>query len=155
MSQGLPAVSRAVLLAVIGLTGCGGPTGLILEVRSDFAVPAELDRLAIRIWSGTDHIDVIKNLGNQPDAVSFPVRLGLQPGRERRGKISVEVVGRRAGADVIRRDARVAFVPDELMLLVLELGRRCQHAVCPDGATCDPSAGCVPTDAVMLMPVSQ
>ncbi len=134
------------LLAAALLVGCATPpTQLVVVVDSNLDVPLELDLVEVAV-QGPDGVTTTtpQALGGA-DAPAFPLTLGVTPGGEALGPVTVTAIGRLGDAEVVRQSATTTLVLGETRTLHLVLYRSCVGRQCGSGRTCD-AAGCVPLE---------
>jgi alpha-tubulin suppressor-like RCC1 family protein len=124
--------------------GCGGDaTQIVVAVDTDLPVPAAIDSVAVRVVTAlTDETKAAPLDG--AGAIALPASVGLVRAEGAPlGPVTIEVTGRRAGADVVSRRVVTEFVEGESKLLRVLLVGACVGRACGEGNTCS-EAGCVP-----------
>lgn len=137
--------ARSALAAAAATTiafGCPtDPTEIVVVVDTDLAVPSVVDRVRVDVVGIGDGARTAVADLEGAGAVGLPVTVGLVRTGGALGPVDVAAVGERDGGEVLRRDARVSFVPERTMMLRLDLLGRCVGVGCPPGQTCG-SGGC-------------
>ena len=147
MRSGRTLVAMACFAALATACGQDAPTGIILEIRSNLDVPAEVDRLTVSVRSrGRPLFQRDYPLGIEPGKWTLPSSLALAPAASPNGSMSIEAIGQLGNQLMIARILGVSFVPDEVHRVALDLDRDCLGVVCLLGKTCVPGAGCVAVD---------
>ena len=133
-------VVRAVAIFSLALvTACGtDPTQIMVVVRSDLAIPNELDEVRINVFGLGDQPTVDADLR----AGSLPRTLALVRTGGPLGPIVVEARGYLAGALVVTRRAEVAFVEEDARMLELWLLGDCAGIECGDDTLTCTESGC-------------
>jgi hypothetical protein len=131
-------MKRAALL--LALAACGGkqdPTEIVVEVRSDLNVPAQMDELRVRVATGPDaHFDERYPLGSGPNQLELPKRVTLVPDGAGTPTVTLEVSALQGGREVVSRRAVLAFVPHQSLYLRIDLLGACWQHPCVAGSTC-------------------
>ncbi len=127
-------MARAVGMALffVALAACTSPrTQIMVTTDTDLAIPAEIDEIAIEVTGPDGDMGTANaNLDALPAFVAVYHEGGaLEP-------VTVRVVGRLAGADVIERRAVTAFQSERTVVLPMNLLASCRGASCADGETC-------------------
>jgi hypothetical protein len=128
-----------VLLAMACACAREAPTGIVVEVSSDLAVPAEIDSLRLRVLDAQGSLLSDRIL----PAGAASGRLGLMPrdpGRDTR--VTVEASALLQGRERVVRKATVAFQRGRVLLLSLELHATCACRNC--GSDTCVAGHCVP-----------
>lgn len=131
------------------LPSCAAPpTQLIVVVDTDFEIPAGLDQIEIAV-TGPGGMR-IRELQNLDGTETLPFTLSVIPNSlDELGPIRVEAIGRRAGGEHVRREARVTLVRDQTLMLPLFLLRSCEGSSCDTDETCTEN-GCRSIDVSLL-----
>jgi hypothetical protein len=148
-----------MLLGLSAAVGCHGdaapqPTGIVLEVQSEYAVPAELNGLHVTVTGLTaggltkTALDQTFDLGPGAGRYTLPARMALVPIGEGDGRVHVDVKGLLNAATVVERSATLTFFSEHWVLLTLTLGKACSHMSCPAEQTCAPEDGVCHAEAV-------
>jgi hypothetical protein len=124
---------------------CGDPrTMLVVEVHSNLAIPAELDKVELQIKSTTGALRKIP-LALGDAAYKLPLRVGLLPGASTREEIELSAVGWKGDRPVVKEEAIVSFVPGASLVLRLYLARECTSDPCQaPSQTCSQLGLCRP-----------
>lgn len=134
-------VKRSLAVAALLLSGCATEslTELLVVTDTDLAVPAELDtvRFVVRGPSGDEQ----RAEARWGEGGARPAVLGLVRRSESAGPLEIDVIGERSGVEILRRSARVSFVPGRASMLRMDLLRDCVGSTCGPGSTCG-DAGC-------------
>jgi formylglycine-generating enzyme required for sulfatase activity len=138
-----------VMLPLLGGMACRSSssidTGIIVEVTSDLAVPAEMNQVQVtgKDAQGTLLYDHLFTLGTGADRTPLPFRAGLHPKNDPNALIHIEVVGRLDNVPVVTRSATLAFIKGKKVVLPMPLWAVCVGAKC-EGAniTCQASGAC-------------
>lgn len=136
-------IRSSAIIALFVIAGCKAEirTMLVVEVGSNFAVPAELTKVEI----------VVNKRGQVRQKLPFslvgefalPVRAGLLAVEEQGGEeLEVSAVGYRGTEIVGTEDAVVAFIEGRSMLLKLYLARECRMNACRSDQTCTLGGAC-------------
>jgi hypothetical protein len=148
-----------MLLGLSVAVGCHGdaapqPTGIVLEVQSEYAVPTGLNGLHVTVTGLTSGgftktaLDQTFDLGPGAGQYTLPARMALVPVGEGDGHVHVDVKGLLNTATVVERSATLTFFSEHWVLLTLTLGKTCSHVSCPAEQTCAPEDGTCHADAV-------
>jgi hypothetical protein len=136
----LPAV-----LAALALGACQQPvTELVVVVPSDLVAPDEIDEIRIAATGASDTSDAPFAHASLAKRDDLPITVGLLGTGAAR--VEVVVTGRRAGADVLTRRAKTAFVGGETRTLVVPLVARCLGVVCGGATEVCGDSGCAAAD---------
>ncbi len=137
----------AAPLAVAGAPACGGgPTAIVVEIRSELPAGAATDlRLEVE---GTADLALVPSAG-EPLAPGVVERVALVPRGEVSRTFAVEAVALDRGAVVASRRARTRFWPHHAVLLALPLQASCvaTRIACRPDETCIDGA-CAPVPEV-------
>jgi hypothetical protein len=134
------------MLLLASCAGSEAPTGIVVEVDTDLAVPSAADgiRVQVRNDQGASLYELNVDLRPSGPANQLPGRLALQPEDPGRpSSVAIEATALRAGKEVLRQEARLTFRPGVVVLLKMPLlaGCACQHCgaeeTCTDGAHCE------------------
>lgn len=137
-------MARLVLVGILG-GGCGaeGPTGVILEVRSELSIPAEIEEVLVRVRDARGRRILEKWFPlSGPGAVALPGRIGFEPAEPPDGPLEIDVVGRHQSRPVIIKTARLTLARHEVRQVELHLERACLGLLCPQGRTCMAGGRC-------------
>jgi hypothetical protein len=133
MVRGL--ASALALILVVLLPACADRTALRLVVRSDLAVPAEMDALLIQMRSSTGATATPRSVPLLGTA--FPQTLVVRPeAGGMSGTVTFTVVGLRAGTIVIQRVVTAAFRSGQVVDVEVELNSDCLGIECGEGVDC-------------------
>ena len=118
------------------VVSCGAPpTEILVVVDSELVAPTAVDRLELKVIRQRDDLAVVTAIADLagPNAKAFPVTFSLERAGGDPGPLAFTITAKRAGQAVLLRQARdVAFVPNEIMMLRLDLLARCRdEATCP------------------------
>jgi len=148
-------VSRArcvacLLLAL--LAGCTGKkvTEIVVGIASDLSPGTEVNTITLDVHYPPPGVSpaTVDDRYRQiqltwdlspaaPDAVHLPASVGLLPGRDLLQPVLVTVRGLLGTQERVRRQAQLLFAPDRVVLLQLNLLRRCNLPVsCSERETC-------------------
>lgn len=132
------------------LAGCGQtpPTQLVVVVDTDYAIPAEIDEIDIDVLGP----DGIHHLERQPMArtAELPYTLTVVPQGSALGPLRIEASGLLAGATLVSRVGRVSLLPQQSLMVRLDLLRACGVSVrpaCSASESCGDGGRCVSIDA--------
>lgn len=142
--------NAGLLLPLAVLPGCKTePTEVMVEIYSDYGVPAEIDKVAVHVEGVTGVQDVAFALSSQtvPPAgqVALPVRLALVPEGARDLRFDVKATALLGDTPVVSQEADLRFVPRQVRRLLLFLGRSCKGVTCDSLRTCS-TGKCVPKE---------
>ncbi len=134
----------SILVCAVAIVGCEAEplTEIVVVADTDLLVPGEID--ALRISVSDSHGKIQEAMADLTSGSSRPVTLGLVS-RDGLGTLDVHVIGEKAGAEMMRRTARVIFMRGRTLALRIDLWRRCAHERCGAGQTCG-DRGCRPVD---------
>jgi hypothetical protein len=134
----------ALYLLLAACARSGAPTGIVVEVDTDLAIPAAADGIRVQVRDDRGaplhevSVDLSQGAGRQ-----LPGRLALQPDDPGHLEpITVEATASRSGVTVLRREARVGFRPGAVVLLRLSLLAGCACLDCGPGETCGDGVRC-------------
>ncbi len=131
----------AASIAVLSVA-CGSSdalTEVLVVVDTDYAVPAELDRVRITVTAPDGQVQVAQGPVDLPGAL--PATLGVVHRGGALADVRVVAEGLLGATVVARREAVFAFIDGDVRALRLDLLRRCASQVCGAGMTCG-EAGC-------------
>lgn len=133
---------KRVLAAALVLlaSGCEGVTEIVVEVRSDLAVPEELDEIRVEV-DGTQvgagrQQRRIPLTGTGDDGPALPVRVVLVHDGGPLGPLRVIARGVAGGDEVVSQSARTAFRRGRTVILPMALSRSCRDRTCGAEETC-------------------
>jgi hypothetical protein len=122
---------------------CGekSPTEIVLELRTDIAVPTEMNRLRLRVSMAGQptFFDETYELGTGAAQINLPGRVTLVPRAGTTPTVAVQADGLLDDRLVVSRRAVLPFVKDQSLLLAIELASVCvatRVRGCDDGSTC-------------------
>ncbi len=126
---------------VIGLFGCSHPTltQILVTVDTDLEVPSELTGVHFRVRSPRG--EEREASANFAAGDARPAVLSLLHAGGPLGPFTVEVSGVDRSAPVVERSAQVSFIPGRVVVLPMNLWRRCVGVTCAASETCG-DAGC-------------
>ena len=137
---------RAALLAIVALCACsqGGCsqaplTEVLVVADTDLEVPSELTEVRFEVTGPRG--DVQRASADFAAGDARPAVLALVHRDGPLGPFTVEVIGERGAAEVVRRTARLTLVAGEVRALEGTLRRACAGVACGEGETCG-DAGC-------------
>lgn len=153
--------------------GCaeGSSTQVVVLMDTDYAAPAEVDRIRARVSKITEADDgpeeletwhreflVTTEVGGGPDTYVLPATFGILPGDgdlKREIVIELEALANASERALVSRRVRTGFVRGETRLIRMPLYRACAELSCSVGETCgcsNPSSCSAPTciDEVVL-----
>lgn len=128
------------------------PTQLVVAVRTDMAIPGELDAFSVVVEAPADRTVTVDGPGKGAYGVpilltrqsDLPATFGLRPhGKDPKRKVTVRAVAMRDGAALFETRAVTSFVEGEQLRLDLFLAGRCIDQQCAPEETCS-LGGCVP-----------
>ena len=137
-----------VFVVSLACPGCTAdrPTQIVVAVHSDLKAPAEMDRLTLTVHlSGSKVVDASYPLTGK-GAAPLPATAAIQAGSDLSAKILVTVAAHKGGGQLLRRRARLSFIPERILLLRLDLTRACMGKTCPAQDQTCAGTGCVPMD---------
>jgi len=144
---------RALFLLVGSLlpAACGGgggvvPTGVVVEITSDFEAPP-LDDVQLAVTGAGTAVLYEQTFSLSSGSYRLPLRVGLEPKGDPSAPFRVEAVGRIGGSSVVERSATLHFVVGRVIVVQLPLRMICQGRSCPAAATTcagNGSTDCVP-----------
>jgi hypothetical protein len=156
LNRAAPGLRLALLLAVAHAS-CGGEsqddTLIVLEVDSDLAIPAQLDRIDITV-SAPGKSEVSRSFPVERKTM-LPVKLALIPEGNSSGTFKATVVARAAGRESLRQEIETTFVPDEARRLPIVLRSGCLTVSCPDRQTCREKQCQTLSAGVTLLPLEK
>jgi hypothetical protein len=142
----------SALLLALAAGGCrrgtSSPTGIVLELDSEYAIPTEINDLSVTVTGLTGSadggdktaLDQTFHLGT--GQYELPGRLALLPAGNGDGRVHVIVRGQLNEVTVVERSATLSFYPEHWVLLTLTLRKVCHEVTCQAGDTClDGSCG--------------
>jgi hypothetical protein len=144
--------ARSIVICTVALLagaqcGNGAPTGEIVEVKTDLAVPLQIDRL--KLFVRDDKRPLYQRdfmLGTAEGQLSLPASLALSASEDSTVPVRIEVQGFLGTQLMIARSLHDHFLPHVVRSAELMLSADCLGAYCPSGETCQPMRGCVPVD---------
>jgi formylglycine-generating enzyme required for sulfatase activity len=152
------AVALALLAAAAG-GGCSGKkvTEIVVSIATDLQVPKELEAIRLTVVPSTvgskddgggsmpvlDNSWDLRSSASTEDELELPATIGLLPGKDPSEPILISVIGLAKGAERLRRQARLPFAQDRVVLLKMNLLRSCLYAKCKTDETCGEN-GCEP-----------
>lgn len=116
------------------VVGCTDLTEILVVVRSDLAVPSEIDGLRVEV-TGSERMSATGTFEG-PGARGFPRTVGVVRSGGSNGPITIRAVGLLDGAEVVERSAVTSFLDGQTRVLTLQLNRACISQTCPGGQTC-------------------
>jgi hypothetical protein len=127
--------------------GCSphGPTAIVVAIRSEPAIPVELDTLSITVVRGG--VTKLDQSWALPGEAHLPGTLTLQNEKDHdpSDPLVVRVTGRKSGtAHHVVREAKLGMISEHQKLLRLDLERSCIDIDCKPDLTCIGGA-CVPS----------
>jgi len=131
----------------LAAAGCEAkdPTQIVLVIDSDIPVPGELDGFSIKIErNGVVRTFLAYDLDPSHSAsVKLPATLTLVADKELAQRVTVTVTGMQGGNPLVVRKARLPFADDRVLMLRMNLLRKCAYRAkpCPPGTTCT-GGGC-------------
>jgi hypothetical protein len=135
------------LLFVVCAPACRGQadqTGIVVDLSSEFAAPAEIDRLRVVVTavdSARRHEDEFKLDG--PGAQHLPASMLVVPASGSSGRVRIEATALLGDRPIVSRSASLAFQAGQLVHVALPLRKVCGGKSCPDpGSTCDDDGAC-------------
>ncbi|MCA9666643.1 MAG: hypothetical protein KC503_13685 [Myxococcales bacterium] len=145
-------VAPLVCLALLcGATACSGDavTQIVVSVGTDMIIPDELD--VLQFQAGYDQVNDAVEIEweldrNKVGYIELPATIGLLPG-PKNGKRPVLLTARavREQNQVVVRQARLPFAEGRILLLKLNLLRRCIGVTCSEDESCG-ELGCEKID---------
>jgi hypothetical protein len=138
-----PALARAARLLVwswlaatlLTIAGCADRTALRLVIRSNLAVPTELDGLLIQMRSSTGASAPAQAV--TLTGTAFPQTLVVRPEPSgMRGTVTFTVQGLRSGTIVIQRVVSAMFQTGQIVDVEVELNNDCLGVECGEGIDC-------------------
>jgi len=156
----LRSLAPGLMLALLASgAGCSGKkvTEIVVGIASDLSPGAELSAVSLEVHYppvGVSPTRVDERYRQiqlywdvdpaAPDSVHLPASVGLLPGRDPLQPVLVTVRGLLGVKERVRRQAQLLFAPDRVVLLQLNLLRRCRLPVdCTEAETCGED-GCEP-----------
>lgn len=155
LASAVRTITTALTLAVVLVTlaGCADRTALRLVIRSNLAVPSELESVLIQMRSSTGASAPPRSVSLTGTA--FPQTLVVRPEASgMSGTVTFTVQGLRSGSIVIQRVVSAPFQSGQIVDVEVELNSECLGIECGPGIDClrgscvgtPPDAG-VPLDA--------
>jgi hypothetical protein len=141
------AVRAALLLLLASCAAAEVPTGIVVEVDTDLAIPSAADAIRVRVRDdqGSSLHEVSVDLRQGGPGSRLPGRLALQPvDASRLSPIAVEATALQAGHEVVRQEVRLGFRKGAVVLLRMALLAGCACQPCGSGETCADGARCTP-----------
>ena len=144
-------ITPACMALALLLSGCsaGDATQIVVGLATNLQVPKELDQVDLRVDRDGQQIATRQlNLDpGKPDQVELPGTVAITADDRPSIPILITVEGRRSGKVVVKRQARLAFIEDKILLLKLDLLRSCTNLpkACPKEQTCT-ATGCTSVD---------
>jgi hypothetical protein len=146
----------SVWLVAFALAGCSGKqaTEIVVSIGTDLDVPAELNHVQLQVHypppgvspalvtDSCRKINLSWDLGLVTSS-RLPATLGLLPGKDLSQTVLVTVRGLLDKTEVVRRQAQLLFAEGRIVLLQLNLLRRCKPMNCGDDGSCGEN-GCEP-----------
>jgi hypothetical protein len=125
----------AALACAAAIASCARApvTEIAIVSDTDLAVPSGLDAIEIRVMDARGTVQTAR--ADLAAGAPLPVTLGLVSDGGQ-GTLDVAVIGELAGAEILRRSARVSFVYGRMLSLELDLLGRCVDVSCEADATC-------------------
>jgi hypothetical protein len=130
---GLVAFSALSALALLTFTaGCKtARTQIMVTTDTNLAVPGQIDAIVIEVSGPSGQMATA-----DADLSALPAYFGVYHESGPLEPVLVRVVGRRGGADVIERSARLAFQLERTVVLPMNLLAACLTTSCGAGQTC-------------------
>jgi hypothetical protein len=117
------------------LNGCTDRTSLRLVIRSNLAVPSEMDGVIIQMRSSTGATAPVRIL--ELTSNSFPQTLVVRPEASgMSGTVTFTVQGMNDGSIVLQRVVRSPFRTGQVTDVEVELNSDCLNVMCGDGVDC-------------------
>ncbi len=136
-------ITLSFLLSTLLLTASSACTGsrtqIMVVADTDLTVPGQIDTIEFEVTGPEGQMAA----ATANPATSLPAFLGVEHTGGPLGPITVRVVGRRGGAVVVERAARVDFQPDRTVVLEMHLHASCISRTCSADQTCA-AGGCRP-----------
>jgi alpha-tubulin suppressor-like RCC1 family protein len=141
-------VARAVVALALAASACEKPrTEILLIVDTELRIPDELDQITIQIHTREMRDRFKQDYFLGPGKTEIPMSLGLVPDNDPRIGFQVEVTGYRHNVFVIERSASTTLVPEQTLVLRIDLVRVCKEVVCDVmNTTCHDDGKCRPDD---------
>jgi hypothetical protein len=141
---------QALLATLVAAAGCAPDrTEVLLVVRSDLAVPQELDEVSVEVSSDAGGAPWSQDYALQPNGpTTLPLSIGLVPESDERRAFRVVVTGLAGGQRRVQRSATLSFAPRETVILYLDLLAACLDRLCPGNRTCLPTGGPCQSDGI-------
>jgi len=155
---------RWLLVLAVLFLGCTGDevTEIVVSVATDLEIsakgpdPQELAAFDFQVFthdspkpardggSGFPAVQQTFDVDpDKPDSIPMPARIGLFPQGDISYPIHIVITGKSPNKDhIVRREARVAFAQDQILLVRMNLLRSCLYRWCQEGYTCT-EQGCV------------
>jgi hypothetical protein len=139
--------AAALLLAGLssGCQGSAGDTGIVVEVSTNLAVPAQADGFVVRVWDARQQMvqDLLFDLRAGGAVAQLPARMGLRPDDPSDARpVTIAAIAVSAGREILEQRAAVAFRRGRVLLLRLALLRECLSQLCAAGQTCEEGPSC-------------
>lgn len=142
----------AMVLALhLALPGCADEEAsqIVVAIASDLEVPAQLDLVRVSVTRQQQQlVSQPYNLDpSKPKAAKLPETFTLRARRDLSTPVMITVIGEKGGAEVVKRQARLAFIEGKALLLKMHLLRSCASLAkpCPATQTCT-EQGCQSMD---------
>ncbi len=136
MMAAMRSLASVIALVLLVLTpACADRTALRLVIRSDLAVPLEMDSLLIQMRSSTGATAPPR--GVELVGTAFPQTLVVRPEASgMSGTVTFTVIGLRAGTIVIQRVVSAAFRSGQIVDVEVDLNSDCLGVECGEGIDC-------------------
>lgn len=123
----------SLVVALLGLTACGDPTGLLVEVTSpDLTVPEDIDALQfVAVSSAGRSVDETFPIDD-----GWPQSLTILPSSPDDVRITITVTGWKNGVAVVRRFVHASFQRGRTHRVELVITRACLRVLCESGVNC-------------------
>ncbi len=117
---------------LLSIAACTSPrTQIMVTTDTDLAIPSEIDAITIEVMGPEGDTRAA-----EVDVGALPAYLALYHESGPLSPVTVRVVGKLGGADVIERRALVAFQSERTVVLSMNLLAACATTPCADGETC-------------------
>ena len=109
MTHGRHSTTFAILTTTAFAFGCGRPSDIILEVRSDLLIPDEVDSLPFSVWTTQNQRLLLEWSDSLSSGQHFPLDVEVRPTDSTPHELDALVEGQRADVAVARSRGRFVW----------------------------------------------